>query len=93
MAIDLTTEQRLDISRSTTLTGWSVLLWNDDHNAMDAVVRALVGIVGLAPERAMDIMMEAHTEGKAVAWTGAKEVAEAYRDGLEGHGLTATIAR
>ena len=78
---------------SDTLTGWNVLLWNDDHNSMDHVVRALVATIGLSLERAVAVMYDAHEHGKTVAWSGAKEPAELYRDGLEAFGLTATISR
>ncbi len=78
---------------SDVLTGWNVLLWNDDHNSMDLVVTALMRTIELSFERAVEIMFEAHNSGKAVAWSGAKELAELYRDGLEGYGLTATISR
>ena len=91
-----TVEAPLEIDVSTlnpALTGWSVLLWNDDHNSMDHVVQALVDTIALSPERAEAVMHDAHEHGKAIAWTGAKEVAELYRDGLEARRLTATITR
>ncbi len=75
------------------LSGWSVLLWNDDVHDMEYVVRALISTIPMQPERAIEVMLDAHNNGKAVAWTGSKEVAEFYRDGLESHGLTATISK
>lgn len=92
MSTETITERHATIS-SETLSGWSVLLWNDDVHGMDYVVLALVRTIPLEVERAVEVMYEAHERGKAVAWSGAKEVAELYRDGLEGYGLTATISR
>lgn len=79
-------------TRSNTLSGWSVILWNDDVHSMDHVVIALVRTIELSIEQAIEVMYEAHENGKAVAWTGAKETAELYRDGLQSYGLTATIS-
>ncbi|MDQ3855241.1 MAG: ATP-dependent Clp protease adaptor ClpS [Chloroflexota bacterium] len=78
--------------RAGTLFGWSVLLWNDDVHSMDYVVAVLAQVIGLEVEAAVRVMFEAHTRGKAVAWSGAREIAELYRDGLESYGLTATLA-
>ncbi len=85
--------ERLETTESTTLTGWNVLLWNDDHHSMDYVVLALLRTIPIDAERAASIMLDAHTNGKTVVWSGAKEVAELYRDRLEGYGLNATISR
>ncbi len=96
VAIFMTMEQlleRLEATESTTLTGWNVILWNDDHHSMDYVVLALVRTIPVDTEAAASIMLDVHTNGKTIAWTGAKEVAELYRDRLEGYGLSATISR
>lgn len=91
MTIDVDIEQYIT-TFSDTLHGWNVILWNDDVHSMDYVVIALVDTVGLSPERAVAVMFEAHDCGKAVAWSGAKEVAETYRDGLQAYGLTVTLS-
>ena len=88
-----TVAERSSTTHSETLSGWSVLLWNDDVHGMDYVVLTLVRTIPLEVERAVEVMYEAHERGKAVAWSGAKEIAELYRYGLEGHCLTATISR
>jgi ATP-dependent Clp protease adaptor protein ClpS len=33
-------------------------------------------VLGCSVERAFQLMMEAHTSGRAVIWTGSREVAE-----------------
>lgn len=74
------------------LPRYRVLLHNDDYNTMDHVVLALVRTVNdLGPDRAIQIMLEAHLHGIAEVITCLKEVAEHYRDGLESYGLTSTI--
>jgi ATP-dependent Clp protease adaptor protein ClpS len=55
---------------------YNVILENDDHHSMEFVVEVLMKALGCAVERAFQFMMEAHTSGRAVVWTGPKEVAE-----------------
>jgi ATP-dependent Clp protease adaptor protein ClpS len=74
------------------LPRYRVLLHNDDVNAMDYVVAVLIRTIpALSTERAIAIMLEAHTEGMAQVIVCLKEQAEHYRERLEGYGLTSTI--
>lgn len=74
------------------LPHYRVMLHNDDYNAMDYVVLALVRTVPrLSTEEAMRVMIEAHTNGIAQVIICPKETAEFYRAGLEQYGLTSTI--
>lgn len=76
------------------LPPWVVILHNDDHNAMDHVVRALLlSIPELTLERAAEVMLAAHEHGQADVISCPLERAELYRDRLESHGLTATIRK
>lgn len=71
---------------------YKVILYNDDYNPMEHVVEALQKIISRVNEqKAVSIMLTAHTEGKAVVIECHKELAELYRDGLRGENLTATI--
>ncbi len=71
---------------------YRVLLHNDDFNAMEYVVQTLMQTVaGLTQPQAVDIMMEAHTNGLALVITCALEHAEFYCETLNNHGLTSTI--
>jgi ATP-dependent Clp protease adapter protein ClpS len=69
-----------------------VILHNDDHNEMLYVVSCLQKTVpGLGQRRAVEIMLEAHNHGRARVTTCPLELAELYRERLEGFGLTVTI--
>ncbi len=71
---------------------YRVLLHNDDYNPMEYVVQVLMTTVpGLTQPQAVDIMMEAHTNGIALVITCAQEHAEFYSETLKNHGLTSTI--
>ena len=58
------------------LPPYHVVIENDDHHSMEFVVVVLCKALGCDIERAFEYMMEAHTTGRAVVWTGPKEVAE-----------------
>ena len=71
---------------------YRVLLHNDDFNPMEHVVQVLLQTVpNLTQPQAIDIMMEAHTNGIALVITCAQEHAEFYCESLKSHGLTSTI--
>ncbi|MGL5034591.1 MAG: ATP-dependent Clp protease adapter ClpS [Microcystaceae cyanobacterium] len=71
---------------------YKVLLHNDDFNSMEYVVQTLIQtIAGLTQPQAVDIMMEAHTNGMALVITCALEHAEFYCETLNNHGLISTI--
>jgi ATP-dependent Clp protease adaptor protein ClpS len=71
---------------------YKVILHNDDFTPMEHVVAALRKVIPrMSQPRAVAIMLEAHTKGKAVAAKAHKEVAELYREGLQNEGLISTI--
>ncbi|HEV3444422.1 MAG TPA: ATP-dependent Clp protease adaptor ClpS [Gemmataceae bacterium] len=55
---------------------YHVVLENDDHHSMQFVVEVLLKVLGCTPERAIQFMLMAHQTGRAIVWTGSKEVAE-----------------
>jgi ATP-dependent Clp protease adaptor protein ClpS len=78
--------------RMTTEPPYKVILHNDDYTPMEhvvAVLRKVIPRMGL--KRAVSIMLEAHTKGKAVVTKCHKELAELYQEGLKAEGLIATI--
>ena len=82
------------IERRELLPPYAVILHNDDVHEMGHVVRALLqSVPDLTPERAAEIMLEAHNHGQARVIVCPLELAELYRDRLESFGLTATIER
>jgi len=71
---------------------YRVLLHNDDFNPMEHVVQSLMQTVpSLTQPQAVNIMMEAHTNGLALVITCALEPAEFYCETLKGHGLSSSI--
>ena len=68
-------EEREEI-QTKLLPPYHVIVLNDDHHSMEFVVEVLCKVFGYQPERSVQLMLEAHTSGRAIVWTGAKEVAE-----------------
>jgi ATP-dependent Clp protease adaptor protein ClpS len=59
---------------------YNVILENDDHHSFEFVMEALQKALAYSQERAYQLMMQAHTTGRAIVWTGPKEVAELKSD-------------
>jgi ATP-dependent Clp protease adaptor protein ClpS len=69
------TEKDTDV---TTLLGkpYNVILFNDDHHDMFEVSLQIMKATGCSKERAFNIMMEAHTNGRAICFSGNRERCE-----------------
>jgi ATP-dependent Clp protease adaptor protein ClpS len=65
------TEQRI-----RRIPPYHVILENDDYHSFEFVMEVLQKALGFSPERAYVLTKQAHTAGRAVVWTGTKEVAE-----------------
>jgi ATP-dependent Clp protease adaptor protein ClpS len=87
-----TIEQRSTSTARKHAPRYRVLLHNDDFNSMEYVVQVLMQTVSsLTMPQAVDIMMEAHTNGIALVITCAQEHAEFYSETLKNNGLTSSI--
>lgn len=63
-------------TRTRRIPPYNVILENDDDHSMEFVVEVLCKVLGCKVERAHQLMLQAHSTGRAVIWTGTKEVAE-----------------
>jgi ATP-dependent Clp protease adaptor protein ClpS len=69
--------------------GWRVIVLNDDHNTFEGVAFALARTIpGVDYERGMALANRIHNTGRAIVWSGHRELAELYHGRLEGYGLT-----
>ena len=53
-----------------------VVLFNDDYTTVDFVVRLLESLFRKSPAEAMQVTMKVHREGRGIAGTYPREVAE-----------------
>lgn len=72
---------------------WKVLVWDDPINLMSYVAFVFRKLFGFSEEKAHRLMMQVHTEGKAVVASGPKEKAEMDVFRLHEHGLWATMEK
>jgi ATP-dependent Clp protease adaptor protein ClpS len=59
---------------------YNVILENDDHHSFGFVVEVLCKALGYTQVRAFELTSTAHHTGRAVVWTGPREVAELKAD-------------
>ncbi len=71
-----TRPEEMEEVKTHRLPPYHVILENDDHHTMEFVVDVLCKALGFTEQKAFLLMHEAHTKGRAVVWTGSKEVAE-----------------
>ena len=72
---------------------WSVLVLNDPVNLMSYVTMVLKRVFGYDEQRATLLMMEVHTQGRSVVWSGTREKAEFYVQQLHGWQLKSTLEK
>jgi ATP-dependent Clp protease adaptor protein ClpS len=68
---------------------WRVIVLNDDHNTFEGVAGALSTVLpGVSYDEGMAMANKIHNTGRAIVWSGQRELAEHYWEQLEGRGLT-----
>ncbi len=72
---------------------WVCIVWDDPVNLMSYVEYVFVKIFKFTKERAHELMMKVHLEGKAVVASGSREEMEHFVQALHDHGLWATLQR
>ena len=72
-------------------TPWIVIVWNDPINLMSYVTLVFQKLFGYSREKATQLMLQVHNEGKAVVSSGPREKAEHDVSRLHAHGLWATM--
>jgi ATP-dependent Clp protease adaptor protein ClpS len=74
-------------------TPWVTIVWDDPVNLMTYVTYVLMELFGFSKEKAHELMMKVHTEGKAIVSTGSREEMEHDVARLHEYGLWATLQR
>ena len=70
---------------------WVVIVWNDPINLMSYVSFVLRKLFGYPKAKADKLMMQVHTEGRAVVSSGTRSESERDVFRLHEHGLWATM--
>lgn len=84
------TKERIDRGTGTGLGApWNVIVLNDNHNTFQGVAFALSSTLpGVSYEQGMVLANRIHSSGRAIVWSGHKELAELYWEELRAYGLT-----
>ena len=72
---------------------WITIVWDDPVNLMTYVTYVLMELFGFTKEKAHELMMMVHTQGKATVSTGSREEMELDVARLHEYGLWATLQR
>lgn len=70
---------------------WMCIVWDDPVNLMSYVTYVFQTVLGYDRKRATELMMQVHTEGKAVVSSGEKDKVEGDVKKLHTAGLWATM--
>ncbi|MFY8168938.1 MAG: ATP-dependent Clp protease adapter ClpS [Candidatus Nanopelagicus sp.] len=92
MSSQTQTEETLDLSKFFDNL-WVAIVWDDPVNLMNYVTYVFIKLFGFSKEKAHKLMMQVHTEGKAVVASGTREEMERAVQQLHEHGLWATLQR
>lgn len=72
---------------------WVTLVWDDPVNLMSYVTFVFVDYFKYSRGKAQRLMMEVHTEGKAVVSSGSREEMERDVQAMHTYGLWATMQK
>jgi ATP-dependent Clp protease adaptor protein ClpS len=70
---------------------WITIVWNDPVNLMSYVAFVFQRHFGYAKEKAEELMLQVHNDGKAVVSSGTREEMERDVEAMHGYGLWATL--
>ncbi len=66
-----------------------MIVLNDDHNTFEGVATALSTVLpGVSYDKGMTLANRIHSSGRALVWSGGRELAEHYWEQLGARGLT-----
>jgi ATP-dependent Clp protease adaptor protein ClpS len=70
---------------------WNVIVWDDPISLMTYVTKVFMKVFGYPQSKAERLMLEVHTTGRSVVWTGGREQAEVYVSKLQAYYLRTTL--
>jgi ATP-dependent Clp protease adaptor protein ClpS len=94
-AMTSTTTERVSETEDLTASDrvWVTLVWNDPVNLMSYVAYVFQKLFGYSHDKATQLMLQVHQEGRAVVSAGTREEMERDVARLHAAGLWATLQR
>lgn len=68
-----------------------LIVYNDDHNTFDWVIKCFIEVLGHAQSQSEQLALIIHTKGKASVKNGPKKILKPQKDALTERGLSAVI--
>ena len=90
-AVEAPAHENKTRTRENSAEPWQVIVLDDPVNLMGYVSMIIQRVFGYSREKAESLMMDVHTKGKAVVWSGGREKAEMYVNQLHSAQLTASL--
>ena len=89
----MTAPAQLDEPRTDELVDrpWVTIVWNDPVNLMSYVTHVLMELFGYSKDKATELMLAVHHEGRAVVSNGTREQMESDVARCHTRGLWATL--
>ena len=88
------TLERVEVEEHTILdTPWVAVVWNDPVNLMTYVAYVFRSYFGFSAEKAEELMLQVHNNGRAVVATGSREEVERHTEAMHDFGLWATVQK
>lgn len=81
------------LEQTTPQTPWVTIVWDDPVNLMSYVTHVFVTYFHYSKSKAAKLMMQVHTDGKAVVSSGSREEMERDVGAMHEYGLWATMDR
>ena len=72
---------------------WITIVWDDPVNLMSYVTYVFMTLFSYSKERANELMLQVHNEGRAIVASGRREEMERDVQRLHEYGLWATLTR
>jgi ATP-dependent Clp protease adaptor protein ClpS len=72
---------------------WVCVVWDDPVNLMTYVTHVFMLVFGYSKERATELMLKVHNDGRATVASGTREEMERDVQRLHEYGLWATVQR
>lgn len=70
---------------------WTLIIWNDDVNSFDWIIKSLIEICGHSSEQAHQCALIAHNKGKCDVKYGEKEILLEMKRKLNEREIEATV--
>jgi ATP-dependent Clp protease adaptor protein ClpS len=90
--VDTLEDTRLD-EQQLLDTPWVTIVWNDPVNLMSYVSYVFRSYFGFTREKAEQLMLQVHNDGRTVVATGGREEMERHVEAMHDFGLWATVQK